>query len=173
MGRNGIFLSIHPTFVDRIIAGEKTVELRRRLPANPAVEFAVVYATSPVCAVLAIARVAEIVEAEAERIWEEYGLLAKVTEAEYWDYIGERGTAVGIVFSDIMTFSSPLPLDEVRAGLGWRGPPQSFRYVSVRLADDRMHFTDSKIEPCGGHGSGVTLLTGVRKGSAETQLHRR
>ncbi len=61
-----LFLSIHPRYVEAILDGRKTVELRKRMPRAEIGTQLVIYASMPKCAVVASA-VIDRIEAPSRR----------------------------------------------------------------------------------------------------------
>lgn len=55
-------LSIKPEYVRRILAGEKTYEFRKRIFSRRDVDTIIIYTTSPICQVLAEARITGILQ---------------------------------------------------------------------------------------------------------------
>ncbi|MGV2336853.1 MAG UNVERIFIED_CONTAM: ASCH domain-containing protein [Planctomycetaceae bacterium] len=91
-----LFLSIHPRFLDRILTGEKTVELRRQRPRDVTGQQVVLYATTPEKQLKGIARVTEIRSLPPQTLWPVVQHQACVTQAEYQRYFEGSDQAVGI-----------------------------------------------------------------------------
>lgn len=123
-----LLLSIHPRFVDAILAGEKTVELRRRRPridAGPAL----IYATSPRMELVASFRVAAVVRAPLGKLWQSVRNVAGVTRREFDAYFHGLEFGVSIVVADVAAFREPVALDDLRQVWTDFHPPQGFRYL--------------------------------------------
>ena len=125
-----LFLSIHPQYVQAILEGRKTVELRKRRPRAEVGSTVVIYATMPQCEVVATAIVGEIQSAEPAKLWRHVRDTAAVSKTTYDEYFADTETAVGIRFSEVRRFNDPIPLGDLRER--WQGfhPPQQFRYLS-------------------------------------------
>lgn len=125
-----LFLSIHPEYVQAILEGRKTVELRKRRPRAEVGSTVVIYATMPRCEVVATAIVERIQSAEPARLWRHVRCAAAVSKHAYDHYYAGTDTAVGIHLSRIRQFDEPIPLGDLRDR--WQGfhPPQQFRYLS-------------------------------------------
>lgn len=128
----GLLLSIRPQFADAIIQGRKTIELRRTRPRIPPGTYALLYASAPRMAVVAIARISSIVEDEPANIWRDYEGEIGISAAGFRDYFDGAETAYGLQLRDI-TPLDPLSLSDLRA-LGVE-PPQSWRYLDHLLVD--------------------------------------
>lgn len=124
-------LSIRPRFVDSILAGVKQVELRRRLPHVAANDYVVVYATVPTAAVVGYFTVNRVERLPLGPLWRKVRDISGVTRAEFLEYFAGLTEGAGIFVGDVVPFSRPLPLEELRAL--WPGfhPPQGFRYLDA------------------------------------------
>ncbi len=122
-----LWLSIHPRWVDAIVEGRKTVELRRRAPRVDVGAFALIYATTPTCSVVGSAQIQAVVSLPLEELWTRYGRRAAISRSEFCDYF--RGTAHGsaIELASVQTLDTPVGLRELRD----RGvqPAQGWRYL--------------------------------------------
>lgn len=99
MGSNAALISIHPTYVERIMSGEKRFEFRRAWARTP-VDLLVIYATSPIQRIVAIAEVGRIIRASKSRLWEvarERG--AGISRSELFAYLEGKleGVALELV----------------------------------------------------------------------------
>ena len=120
-----LLLSIRPRFVEMILNGEKTVELRRAHIARD-ISHVAMYATRPVKKVVGYFEVAGVERASPRVLWRRHGSAAGLSRREFLDYFegAELGTA--LVLGRVVALEAPLELSE----LGSRVPPQNFRYLS-------------------------------------------
>ena len=82
-----LLLSIRPNFADRIMDGSKKVEFRRRHPRQ--IELGtrmLIYASSPVRALIGTAVVVEVVEASPEEVWDEYQAVGGIDHEQFNAY---------------------------------------------------------------------------------------
>lgn len=119
-------MSIHPCYAERILSGEKKVEFRRRPLARP-VSHIVIYATSPICAVVGVSEIREVICASPRALWESYAAVAGISRSDFFRYFEGRDQGVAFVFRSVVSCRSPLPLGS--AGLP-DSPPQAFQYLS-------------------------------------------
>jgi len=117
--------------VDRILAGEKTVELRRQRPRDVTGQQVVLYATTPEKQLKGIARVTEIRTLPPQNLWHFVEHQGCVSHDEYQRYFAGSDQAVGIFLADAIAFEHPLSLETLRQA--WPGfqPPQGFRYLTA------------------------------------------
>jgi predicted transcriptional regulator/DNA-binding XRE family transcriptional regulator len=128
-----VVLSIRPVYSDKILAGRKTVELRRRFPvAVQSGAIAYIYATSPVKAMVGTAEIRQVLKLPIEQIWAEFRSSAHIDRDKFDKYFEGLEHGYALVFDGVKTFSRPLPLHELREKFGFE-PPQSFLYAKHDL----------------------------------------
>lgn len=120
-------ISIHPRFVEAILNGTKTIEFRRRWTSRP-VTHLVIYSTSPVKRIVAVAPIVEVVSASPTALWK----LAQqvgggLSRAELYGYFRARSMGVGLRLGAVKTLRQAL--DPYSQFDGFR-PPQSFRFLT-------------------------------------------
>ena len=124
-----VVLSIRPKYTSRILAGEKTVELRRRFPVSaPKGTTAYIYSTSPERAMVGLAEIASVRKLELEEIWRRYAGAAYIERAEFDSYFEGLDQGLALEFENVRPFETPLSLFELRERFGFK-PPQSFLYA--------------------------------------------
>lgn len=126
-----LLLSIRPEYVDRILAGEKLVELRRRRPRCTAGDCIAIYCSAPRMELVAVVGVNEVRVKSPESLWREVRTFSGVSRSTYRDYFEGADRAVGIMISGVQRLREPIPLNELRTE--WPGfhPPQGFRYLTA------------------------------------------
>jgi predicted transcriptional regulator len=129
-----LFVSIKPRFIEKILAGEKSVELRRVRPSVGPGTRVIFYASSPSREVVATARVKRIDSDSPTAIWERYRSQIGLPRSEYRTYFDGVRKAVGIVLTDVERLPRSVPLADLRERLGGFEPPQSFRYIDATQA---------------------------------------
>lgn len=128
-----VVLSIKPTYSDKILAGQKTVELRRRFPvATPNGALAYIYSSSPVKAMVGTASIRDVLKLPVEQIWNEFGSTAFIERSIFDRYFEGLEQGYALVLDDVKSFSRPMPLNELREKFGFE-PPQSFLYAKQDL----------------------------------------
>jgi predicted transcriptional regulator len=119
-------MSIHPEYASRILAGEKRVEFRRRPPAR-SITHIVIYATSPVRAVVGVAEVERLERGSPDRLWKDFGDKGGIQRAAFFRYFSGRDEGFAYVVCRTWSCTQPVPLG--RQGLPSTAP-QAFRYVN-------------------------------------------
>jgi predicted transcriptional regulator len=131
MMREAVLLAVRPTFAARILAGTKTVELRRVRPKVYPGQDILIYSSSPTMALLASAVVERVETDEPEQLWPRVKRAAGLTKAEYTAYFVGAGVGSAIWIRNVAPLVEPVGLREMRARWPWFRPPQSYCFVRV------------------------------------------
>jgi predicted transcriptional regulator len=124
-----LLLSLRPRFAEAILNGRKTIEVRRRPVNAQSGSPVILYASSPVMAVVGTARLAGIELCAAPTAWRKYSHTLGLTRAELDGYLEGIDKAFLLHLKRVNTLNEPLPLRHLQAEGPFR-PPQSFRYVA-------------------------------------------
>lgn len=124
-------LSIHPTFADAILEGRKKVEFRRR-PFGRPVNYILVYATSPISALVGFFKVSRVVADSPRALWERYSEVGCIEEPRFLQYYEGCESAVAISVKSPVAFEKPIDLAVLGLGVV---PPQSYRYITREIFD--------------------------------------
>ena len=126
-----IFLAIRPRFANAILAGTKTVVLRRTPPRIETPTTAYLYASSPTRAVIGICRITRIESMGVEQLWRKHRAATGVTRAEYVAYFEGNSDAHALLIEDATFLRVPVSLRSLRERWDGFHPPQSFRYLDT------------------------------------------
>jgi predicted transcriptional regulator len=124
-----MLLSVHPRFATAILAGSKTVEVRRQRVAAPPGTPVVLYATAPTMALVGTARIAAVQVGSPREVWSAHHDRTGISQHEFDDYMSGATQASGLMLEEPVPFEEPVPLSALRAA-GTFHPPQSYRYLS-------------------------------------------
>ncbi|MEU0659800.1 ASCH domain-containing protein [Streptomyces lavendulocolor] len=124
-----MLLSVHPRFATAILAGSKTVEVRRQRVAAPPGTTVLLYATAPTMALVGKARIAAVHVGSPRQVWTAHRVHTGITRREYDEYMSGATQASGVTLEDPVPFDEPVPLSALRA-MGAFHPPQSYRYLN-------------------------------------------
>lgn len=130
--RSAVLLSVKPRFAEAILAGSKTVELRRRGIGTHPEAAVVLYATAPTMAVVGTARVGEVISLSPREAWRTYKHALGINRDEFNAYLAGAASAVLLRLTRPQTLDQPITLQELRSAVSAFHPPQSYRYVSPR-----------------------------------------
>jgi predicted transcriptional regulator len=124
-----VLISIHPHFVDKILAGDKNVEFRRRWPKTD-IEQMLVYSTAPTRQLAAVVEIADVIRGSKAALWgvcQDHG--GGITRAELRNYLdGAVGGGVALKLGKRHVFDGGLAPERI-FGSKFQAP-QSFRYLN-------------------------------------------
>ncbi|RLJ22199.1 hypothetical protein DJ030_02125 [bacterium endosymbiont of Escarpia laminata] len=124
-----IIISIKPNFVEKILCGEKTVELRtRRANLQPGTQMWI-YSTLPRGEICARASVEYVHTDKPDTIWERYSDQIAIHEDEFWAYVGQRESVSVIKMSKIDPIDSGVSLKRMQNLVEGFTPPQFFMHL--------------------------------------------
>ena len=127
--RRTLVLSLRPRYAHAILDGTKTVELRkRRVAASPGTDL-ILYATTPMRAVVGTARLQGTILCEPEAAWREHAASLGLERHEFERYLAGVTMACLLLLENVRRLQRPLSLAELTRTDSFR-PPQSYRYVS-------------------------------------------
>ena len=127
--REAILLSIKPRFAELITAGSKRIELRRAIPKKT-IKTIVIYASSPIQSIVALADVAETIEAKPNHLWQ----LSKsngggLSKLELQAYFSLKIKGFAFILENIRVFDSPINPKKIFKDFT---APQSFKYITAK-----------------------------------------
>lgn len=124
-----ILISVENRYVQSMLDGTKTVELRRRAIRVPKGSCVWIYSKVPEAKVRAYGIVDRIIESSPCEIWEEYGAVSGITEIEFFSYFNETKRACAILFQSVTPLKETIALSELRQVVGSFHPPQFFKFL--------------------------------------------
>lgn len=122
-----VLLSIKPKYADLIIAGSKTVELRRSWPSSD-VGVMIIYSSAPVQRLTGVALIKEIKECDLKQLWaisESHG--GGVTYEELEVYVDKKKQVYGVMLGRVVPAEF---LVDPKTLFPDFTPPQGFMYLS-------------------------------------------
>ena len=144
-------ISVKPEYAQKIISGQKTIELRRRrmkLPVGGCLWF---YSTLPKAGVELVAIIEEIVEASPHSIWRKFGPCTGITYGEFKRYFRQARLGIAIKLCKVEPLRTAVELEKLRTLDRNFCPPQFMK----RLASDHPFIKFFRIHLLGG-GSNLT-----------------
>ncbi len=123
-------ISIKPKFARAILSGEKSIELRRRIPPIEAGSRLWIYETRPTAAVVGSALVKCVVRGSLDEIWARASGRAHLDRGAYDNYFEGVNEAIGIVLADVRRGRS-VSIEQLRGIRDGFHPPQ----VILRISD--------------------------------------
>ena len=123
-------ISIKPRFASSILAGQKTVELRRRFMNLPNGSKLWIYSTLPVGAMVAVATLHETIRDIPAELWMKYNDRIGIPRYEFDAYFEGCELGVALELCDVKKIT-PIKLDKIREIRGIRQMPQ----IAVRIPE--------------------------------------
>jgi len=122
-----VLMSIKPIYAEKIKNGEKTIELRKKIPNVKEDDIIIFYESNPVKRITMSCVIRSIITLEPEQMWELYHDQMGIERERFDHYFVNSIKAYGIVLKDIKRIKA----EEMKTLFSWmKHPPQSFRYVS-------------------------------------------
>lgn len=123
-------ISIHPEYAEKIFAGEKKFEFRRRW-TNRSVGTLFIYATAPVQRIVGFAKIARVTRGTPTQLWRlTQQVNGGISKSKLFAYFGSSKTGVAIELSKVTPMPSGID-PRLCLGRDFR-PPQSYRYLSEK-----------------------------------------
>jgi predicted transcriptional regulator len=139
-----ILISVRPQFMFQLLAGNKTVELRRRCVRVSPGTRVWIYGTLPVGRVVGLGEVESVEIKSPTTIWKRFGQQSGITRQGFFQYFDGTSLGCAIVFSKVVPLGRELGLAELRNQLGDFTPPQFFRRIS--LGSRELHILEAALE---------------------------
>jgi predicted transcriptional regulator len=126
-GCSDILISLEPHHSDNVLAGRKTVEIRRRrVHIQPGTRMWI-YTKRPRAQVDAFAIVESVHEGSREELWTRFSSRLALTRSLYDEYMSGCRTGCAIVLGSVSPLDKAIPLEDVRASFAGFHPPQFFK----------------------------------------------
>ncbi|MGH8143887.1 MAG: transcriptional regulator [Steroidobacteraceae bacterium] len=126
-GSSPVVLSIRPRYVDNILAGLKTVELRRRFPKSSKRSAVLFYSTAPIQAIVGHAVIEDVVQLSLRTLWRRFSKAATITRDDFDAYFKGVTRGCALHLSHIRALATPIHLAELTHKFEFY-PPQSYCY---------------------------------------------
>jgi predicted transcriptional regulator len=122
-----ILISLHPKHCDKVVAGIKTVELRRRkLKVSPGTRVWI-YTKRPRACIDAVAVIESIHEGSHNELWRRFGDRVAISRLDFDEYLAGANGGCAIVLRSAHPLKRPLGLEEIRREFQRFHPPQFFK----------------------------------------------
>ena len=127
MSKGDIVISVQQKFVERIVAGKKAAELRRRAPRIQPGCRVWIYTKAPEAVISICVTVDRIVTGTPQDIWQSHSSDLGVSLDEFEEYFRETETGCAIFFKQVVDVSPGVALSEIRSKSKGFHPPQFFK----------------------------------------------
>jgi predicted transcriptional regulator len=133
---NRILISIKPKYAERIIAGTKLVEVRKRFSQRWLGCRAVLYGSHPLRSLVGEATISTISWGSPAQIWSTFGPRIGIERREFEEYAGSCSELSAIELGDVTPYAEPVGLAQLShlTNTDLR-PPQSFCKLKPERSD--------------------------------------
>lgn len=119
-----VILSIKPEFVEKILNGEKKFEFRRKI-FNKEVDTVIIYASSPIKAIIGEFTIDEILYHKLDQLWKITKNHAGIDKSFFYEYFKKKEKGFAIKIKQFRKYDNYVELNEY----GLTYPPQSYVYI--------------------------------------------
>lgn len=133
-----LLISVRLEHAERILSGEKTVELRRLRPQVVDGDFVVLYATSPTRAIVGTFKVAGLVETTPLQLWPTVAAICGISHQQFTEYFHGAARAFAIRVKDARRLRAPISLSTLRRTIPSFRPPQGYHYLRSERPRDSL-----------------------------------
>ena len=127
MNKGDIVISVQHKFVERIVAGKKAAELRRRAPRIQPGCRVWIYTKAPEAVISICVTVDRIVTGSPQEIWQRHRTDLGVSRDEFQNYFDGTATGCAIFFRQVEDVSPGVGLSEIGSKAKGFHPPQFFK----------------------------------------------
>ena len=111
---NQLVLSIQPRWAEKVLSGQKTVELRRKFSTRWIGHRMSLYASRPLGGLVGEATIADVVTDTCSTIWERFGGATGSIRSEFDEYTSGVSKVSAILLTDVMRYPNVIPLGRMR-----------------------------------------------------------
>ncbi|MGD0037280.1 MAG: GNAT family N-acetyltransferase [Bacteroidota bacterium] len=128
--RKGILISVKPSHIEKILTGEKVIELRRKFSSDNKGCIALLYATQPIGKVLGDALIKDVIIEKPARVWRDFQGFLGCSKQEFDDYTKGADTISALLLDQVSKYPHPFEWDQVmQTFTDISRPPQSFQFI--------------------------------------------
>lgn len=122
-----MFLSVKPQYAEAILNGTKRYEFRKN-QCNSKIKKVILYATSPVKAVVDEAKIEDVIHGCPMAVWDDIeNEYAGISHEDYLRYYLGYSDTIAYKLTDVKRYDKP----KLVSDYGLKRPPQSFCYVDI------------------------------------------
>lgn len=126
-----LVMSVHPEYAERILAGTKTVEIRRKFSTARVPATCVLYATSPIQKVVGQVDIVRATRLDPQQAWIRFGQRADCTQREMDTYASGTDQVCALELKNPVRFPNAIALSTIRTWINRAiKPPQSHSLIS-------------------------------------------
>ncbi|MBI5060224.1 ASCH domain-containing protein [candidate division KSB1 bacterium] len=124
---NGLLMSIKSDHANKILYGNKRVEIRKKFSREWIGRTIVIYSSDKQQKLAGQVRIANVVSGTPESVWERFNTEIGCSAAEYFSYAGNHHQVFALLLDSVVPYERSLTLTEARKYSSQRiTPPQSY-----------------------------------------------
>lgn len=148
--RSHVLVSLRPRFAELVLSGLKTTELRRGPSRVTPGMIALIYASTPLRALLGAVQITEVHTYAPSTVWRRWGPTTGLRRGEFDGYVAGCDRVTAMLLGARCMFPEPVSLSELRARSASFVAPQSYRYLdeaelAVMLNGERALVTELEL----------------------------
>jgi len=134
--KKSLLISVKEEYTNKILSGEKTIELRKCIPNVSPGDEVLIYCTAPIKAIVGRATVKDVLVHSPNQMWKLHSAKLGISKLAFMDYYNNHGKAIGIVLTDVKKMQKTIELKQLRNRLPNFSPPQTYKYIlNFRLSN--------------------------------------
>ena len=126
MAKQDILISLASRYAEKIFAGEKRVEFRRRTMRVAPGATVWIYVKLPVGSIIGRARIEAVHASSPAALWRRFGLVSGLSKEEFFRYFKGVEQGFALVLDGARRLRRSLSLKSLRAAVHGFNPPQFF-----------------------------------------------
>ncbi|PZO76104.1 MAG: hypothetical protein DI629_16485 [Mesorhizobium amorphae] len=128
--RDSLLISIKTKFADKILSGEKTIEVRKQFPPMNSFDGRMlVYSSGSAKSLVALVEVESVTRLPVASFWNAYGAQTALSAQEIDLYFGSATEGCAVRIKSVLPLARTVSYSELKDVWGI-APPQSYRYIS-------------------------------------------
>lgn len=127
-------ISIKPQYIDSILKGIKTVEIRKKPVRMTTGTQLWLYATRPYGRIVAHCNVSAIVRNSPETIWKLFSEETGISYDIFSSYVEKTERITAISFDQVKVLKNVITLEEIKRTIPTFHPPQFLKYIQPETA---------------------------------------
>jgi predicted transcriptional regulator len=130
--RSELLMSVKPVFAERMVAGSKSIEIRKHFSEKWVGHDAVIYATKPSGGIVGTTTIRSVTKGHPDALWASFGSQIGCSRSQYDSYVGNASELAAVGFDKVMPYETPVPINQLERLLCLKlYAPQSFAEVSA------------------------------------------
>lgn len=110
---NRVLMSIKAKYAEKVLSGEKRVEVRKKFSKKWSGHKVSLYASRPKSSLVGQALISKVIIAKPNTVWDKFGDQIGCTKEEFKRYVGSVSEVYAVVLEHVTPYRNSIPLKEV------------------------------------------------------------